>query len=58
MCHGEELTGLMTFAMTLPNKEGPPVRQLNPAGYEAAEFVMSKKMGREDWKRLGRYFQK
>ena len=58
MCHGEELTGLMTFAMTLPNKEGPPVRQLNPAGYEAAEFVMSRKMGREDWKSLGRYFQK
>jgi hypothetical protein len=26
MCHGDDLRGLMTFAMTLPNKEVPPVR--------------------------------
>jgi len=58
MCHGDDLTGLMTFAMKLPNKEGPPVRQLNPAGHEAAELVMSKKMGRANWKSLGKYFQK
>lgn len=60
MCHGDDLTGLMTFAMALPTKEGlgPPVRQLNPAGHEAAEFVISKKVGREDWKSLGKYFQK
>ena len=60
MCHGEDLTGLMTFAMAVPPKEGPGprVRQLNPAGHEAAEFVISKKMGREDWKSLGKYFQK
>ena len=59
MCHGDDLTGLMTFAMALPNRgAGPPVRQLNPAGHEAADFVISKKMGREDWKSLGKYFQK
>lgn len=58
MCHGEDLTGLMTFAMKLPNKNGPPVRQLNTAKHEAAEFVVSKKMGREDWKSLSKYFQK
>jgi hypothetical protein len=58
MCHGEDLTSLMTFAMKLPNKQGPPVRQLNPAGHEAAEFVISKKVGREDWKSLSKYFQK
>lgn len=60
MCHGDDLTGLMTFAMVLPTQEGlgPAVRQLNPAGHEAAEFVISKKVGREDWKSLGNYFQK
>jgi hypothetical protein len=60
MCHGHHLTGLMTFAMAVPPKEGlgPPVRQLNPAAHEAANFVMLKKMEREDWKRLRQYFPK
>jgi hypothetical protein len=60
MCHGEDLTGLMTFAMAVPPNEGlgPPVRQLNPAGHEAADLVISKKMERGDWKSLGKYFQK
>lgn len=60
MCHGEDLTGLMTFSMAVPPNEGlgPPVRQLNSAGHEAADFVISKKMGRGDWKSLGKYFQK
>jgi hypothetical protein len=60
-CHGENnLTRVMTFSVKLPPKErpGPPVRQLDPAKHEAAEFVISKKTGREDWKSLGRYFQK
>jgi hypothetical protein len=61
MCHGDklELTGLMTFAMTLPSKNdlGPPVRQLNPAGHEAADFVISQKMGRVDWKSLSKQLQ-
>lgn len=58
MCHGDDLTGLMTFAMKLPNKEGPPVRQLNRAGHEAADFVVSKKLKSENWKKLQKYFKK
>lgn len=60
MCHGDDLTGLMTFAMEVAPNEGPgsPVRQLDRAGHEAADFVISKKMGRGDWKSLGKYFQK
>jgi hypothetical protein len=50
----------MTFAMSLPSERdlGPPVRQLNPAGHEAADFVISQKMGRGDWKNLSKQFQK
>jgi len=62
MCHGDklDLTGLMTFAMTLPSENdlGPPVRRLNPAGHEAADFVISQKIGRDDWKSLSKQFQK
>ena len=60
MCHGEDLIGLMTFAMAVPSNEipGPPVRQLNSAGHEAADFVISKKMVRGDWKSLSKYFQR
>jgi hypothetical protein len=62
MCHGDksELTGLMTFAMSLPSENdlGPPVRQLNPSGHEAADFVISQKTGRVDWKSLSTQFQK
>jgi hypothetical protein len=60
MCHGGDLTGLMTFAMAVPPKErpGPPVGKLDRAGHESADFVISKKMGRGDWKSLAKYFQK
>ena len=57
MCHGEDITGLMTFAMIVPSNE-PPVRRLDPTGHEAAKFVMSKKMERDDWKSLVKYFHK
>jgi hypothetical protein len=59
MCHDGDLTGLMTFAMAVPPKErpGPPVHQLDRAAHEAADFVISKKMERQDWKSLGKYFQ-
>jgi hypothetical protein len=60
-CHGENnLTRVMTFGMAVAPKErpGPPVRQLDRAAHEAAEFVMSKKMGREDWNSLGKYFER
>jgi hypothetical protein len=56
-CHGEDLTDLMTFAMIVPSNK-PPVRRLNSAEHEAAEFVMSKKMERHDWKSLVEYFRK
>jgi hypothetical protein len=60
-CHGgNDVTRVMTFGIAIPPKEGmgPPVRQLDRAKHKAAGFVMSKKMGREDWKSLGKHFQK
>jgi hypothetical protein len=58
-CHGDDLTVLMTFAMKMPTEErpGPPARQLNPATHEAADFVISQKVKREDWKALREYFR-
>jgi hypothetical protein len=60
-CHGDkDLTNVMTFAMILSPKEGlgPPVRQLNPAAREAADFVISQKTKGEAWKTLRQYFEK
>ena len=41
----------MTFDMIVPPDEGkgPPVRQLNPAKHESADFVISQKLKSEDW---------
>jgi hypothetical protein len=60
-CHGDKnLTVLMTFSMKVaPNEDpGPPVRQLNPALHEAADFVISEKSKSENWISLGVFFQK
>jgi hypothetical protein len=60
-CHGESsFTQLMTFSVKRSPKEGlgPPVRQLNPLAHEAADFVISEKEKREDWKTLRGYFQR
>jgi hypothetical protein len=51
-CHGsQDLTNVMTFDMIVPPDEGkgPPVRQLNPAKHESADFVISQKLKSEDW---------
>ena len=59
-CHGQNsFTQLMTFSVKRSPKEGlgPPVRQLNSLAHEAAEFVISEKTKREDWKTLQEYFR-
>lgn len=59
-CHGEKnLMQVMTFSVKRSPKEGlgPPVRQLNSLAHEAAEFVISEKTKREDWKTLQEYFR-
>jgi len=59
-CHGENnFTQLMTFSVKRSPKEGlgPPVRQLNSLAHEAADFVISEKAKREDWKTLREYFR-
>jgi hypothetical protein len=57
-CHGEDLRVLLSFAMKMPTEErpGPPVRQLNPASHEAADFVISQKTRSAGWKALQRNF--
>jgi hypothetical protein len=55
--HGSDLTGVMTFSMKdSPDHPAPPVRQLNPAGHDAANFVISQKSKGDIWKTLHRYF--
>jgi hypothetical protein len=59
-CHGgTDLTNVMTFAIHVPPKDrmGPAVRQLNPEGHEAADFVVSEKTKSESWKTLRQYFE-
>lgn len=58
-CHGNsDLTNIMTFSMKVSPEEhlGPPVRQLNPAAHEAADFVVSQKTRGDIWKALLSYF--
>jgi hypothetical protein len=52
-CHGSDLTSLISFAShTEPTATTPHVTQLNPAFHEAADFVISQKTARQDWKDL------
>jgi hypothetical protein len=56
-CHGSDSTQVFTFARRLdPTVPTLPVRQLNMAVHEAADYVMSQKVAREDWKALRQYF--
>jgi hypothetical protein len=54
-CHGDTLTQLNTFAMVRP-PHPPPVRQLDPAGNEAAKFVIAEKQKQKDFAALRAYF--
>ncbi len=55
-CHGDTLTQINTFAIARPPHDVPPVRQLNPAADETANFVISQKMKRRDFEALRAYF--
>lgn len=51
-CHGSpDLTNVMTFDMIVPPREGkgPPVRELNPAKHDSADFVISQKIKTKEW---------
>jgi hypothetical protein len=57
-CHGDsDLTKVMTFSFDARGVEAP-VRQLNVAAHEAADFVVSQKTKGEAWKALRQYFEK
>ena len=55
-CHGDTLTQINTFAIARPPRSAPPVRQLNPAVNETANFVISEKKKRRDFEALRAYF--
>jgi len=56
-CHRDSnLTQVRTFAMALP-PHPPGVRQLNPVGYEEAEFDITQKKGQQDFQSLRVYFR-
>ena len=57
-CHGNnDLTFLMSFGIARPpHFRMPPVRQLDAAGHEAADFVMEQKSKRTEFKALREYF--
>jgi hypothetical protein len=56
LCHGSgDLTNLMIFSMMVPPEN--PVRRLDPAAHEAAEFVFSQKAKAEDWMALSKAFE-
>jgi hypothetical protein len=50
------LTQINTFAIARPPRSAPPVRQLNPAVNETANFVISEKKKRRDFEALRAYF--
>jgi hypothetical protein len=44
-CHGLDATSLMSFNMKMPpHFHAPPVKQLNPAEFEAADYAIAQKM--------------
>jgi hypothetical protein len=56
-CHGDnDLTFLMTFGFNDVPRHKPPVRQLDAAGREAADFVITQKSKQNDFEALLRYF--
>jgi hypothetical protein len=58
-CHGSSnLTNVMTFSQVVSPQEhlGPRVQRLNPAGHEAADFVVSQKARGDICKTLLSYF--
>lgn len=58
-CHQEDLSEVMTFSIALPPRFlTPPIRQLDPTANQEADYVVSRKKGRRDFKTLRAYFDK
>jgi len=58
-CHGTDLSKVLTFAKRNDsNTAYPPVMQLNPLANEAADYVVVRKLQRQDWKSLQRYLSR
>ena len=56
-CHGEDLTTVMTFAFkVIPDRDMPPVRQLDPLAHQATDAVMEKKAEQKDFESLQAFF--
>jgi len=59
LCHGPDLTQVMTFSIALPpHMPVPAVRQLDSAGSQEAEDVIARKKKRVEFKDLQAYFDK
>jgi hypothetical protein len=58
-CHTEDLTQVMTFSFATPPRFlTPPVRQLDSAANQEADYVASRKKRREDFRALRAYFDR
>jgi hypothetical protein len=59
-CHGDkDLRVLLTFAMArMPGRRLPPVRQLDAAGHQAADFVIRQKTKRAEFEALREHFER
>jgi hypothetical protein len=56
-CHCANLTSLRTFEMIVPpNSAPPPVKQLDQTSHQAADYDISQKSKRTEWKALYAYF--
>jgi hypothetical protein len=57
-CHADDLALVRTLAISSPpHAKLPPVRQLDPAGIEAADFDISAKRRQQDFQSLLGYFR-
>jgi hypothetical protein len=57
LCHGENLTQIMTLSIALPPKP-PPVRRLDPTAREIADIDIAYKRKLKDFQALHEYFNK
>jgi hypothetical protein len=56
VCHGVDLAQIRTFSVARPPNP-PPIKLLNPAATEAADFDISQKRKEKDFQALFGYFQ-
>jgi hypothetical protein len=58
VCHGPDLTSLMSFEIAEPpGQPGPAVKVLDQTAHQAAEYDVAQKSRRAEWKALRRYFE-